>query len=29
MDEKMALSTNINNALKSNFIIEMLKRNWE
>ena len=29
MDEKMTLSTNINNALKSNFIIEMLKRNWE
>ena len=29
MDVKMSLATNINNALKSNFIIEMLKRNWE
>lgn len=29
MDDKMSLTTNINNALKSDFIIQMMKRNWE
>lgn len=29
MDDKITLTNNINNALKSDFIIEMMKRNWE
>lgn len=29
MDDKISLTTNINNALKSDFIIQMMKRNWE
>lgn len=29
MDDRMSLTTNINNALKSDFVIEMMKRNWE
>lgn len=29
MDDRMSLTANINNALKSDFVIEMMKRNWE